>query len=535
MAARKTSTATASKPRGARITAAAEVPPITVPPASTVTTGIRSNPVSNPFQNWKFETPGQAQERVQIARALAEEIPFVGYLNRMLIEEAVGDGLVPTSESKDSDFRRDATAYFDQWARSKAVDIRRRFDWYTSQHMIGETVVRDGELMTLKIRDSRKEALARPLSDTSFRALQLQFFTRDQIGNVGTRGFVANGSDYFWDQGVKFDLYHRPITYRIPKQVAKVGAASDAYQDEPAARMMHIFADRAFNQRHGTPWLFGGGSKSALDALDIQSVKKYAAKIRAYFLGAINTPNGEAPASMKNSIRKGVKTNDAGETVDNNLRYIELAGGVSLPVLRKDESITFFQGGEPLTFAELLKEIWNAIVNCYGFPAEYLVNISGLGSGSIRMVLRKVSKALGRIRRFVREQYCQPTWEWVIGDAIDRNLLPAVDDWRSVRWRGGVDPSIDAGRDERSEQEKIRSFTSTVEEYCDASGKDGKAVRHARIDEIADNIAYGHKKHNLPWFLCIDPMTIQAIVGLASTLNIDIATEVAKLTKTEGE
>lgn len=524
--------------RKPKVTASVEIPAMGASPVSSTSSGIRSAPAGNLWRSWRFETAAQARDRVQISRSLQEELPFIGYLNAQLPEEAIGDGLTPTSESKNAAFKRESTSYFDLWARSNAIDIRRRFDWYTSQHMVAQTVIGDGEAFVHRIRDTRPEALARPLSDKSFRALQLQFLTRDQLGNTGGREFVANGSDLYWDQGIQYDRLDIARSYRILKRTSGLLNAATEYEDKEAAKIMHIFADRCFNQRHGTPWLFRG-SKSALDALDLKAVKKYAARIRAYFLGAITTPSGEAPASMKGSVRKGVKTNGAGETVDDGLRYIELAGGLSLPTLRKDESITFFQGQEPLTFAELLRELWNEIVMCYGYPPEYLINLSGLGSASVRMVLRKVAKAHGRIRRFVREQYCQPTWEFVIGDAIERGLSwtrnsdgSIVDDWRMVSWKGGIDPSIDAGRDERAEQDKLRTFTGTVEQYCDALGLNGEQVRHARLDEIADNIAYGAQK-GLPWFMCIDAMQVQAMTGLATSLGVDIGELVAKLTTSD--
>ncbi|MBB5038256.1 phage portal protein [Prosthecobacter dejongeii] len=514
-----------SKAKPAPITAAVLPPAM---PAINSGGGIRSTPVGQTWRNWRAETSTQARERVLTSRFLQEALPFVGYLVSQLPEEALGDGLVPTSESKDLEFKRAATAYFDQWARSPAIDIRRRFDFYASQHMIGQTMIGDGQVFALKIRDPRPEALARPLSDKKFRRLQLQFLTRDQLGNAGARDMVANGTSLVWDNGIQFDSLDVARKYSIIKQTSPGILAGSSYEIKDASEMLHIYADRMFNQRHGTPWLFSGNS-SALDALDRKSVRMYASKIRAYFLGAIKTPTGENPASMRSAVRKGTKLNEEGAAVDNGVRYVELAGGVSIPVLKEGESINFYQNQDPVTADQLLQELWTELVFCLKYPPEYLLNLMGLGSGAIRMVLRKVKKAHDRIRRPVRQQYCQEVWEFVIGDAIQQKLLPLVDDWRDVNWKGGVDPSIDAGRDEKAEQEKLRSFTGTVEQYCDALGLDGESVRHARLDEIADNIAYGAKK-GLPWFMCIDALQVQAMTGLASQLGVDIGDLVAKLT-----
>lgn len=487
--------------------------------------GIRSAPTKNMWRNWRSETPAIAQDRVQKSRFLQEALPFIGYLVSQLPEEALGDGLVPTSGSKNAAFKKQATAYFDEWAQSPAIDIRRRFDFYTSQGMLAQTMIGDGEVFALKVKDDRPQAIAQPLSNRRFRRLQVQFLTRDQIGNNGFRDIVANGTDYTWEAGVKYDALDIPQAYRILKQSASstltmFGAREG--QEVPAAQMLHIFADRHLNQRHGTPWLFSGES-SLFDSMDLRDVEKFANKIRSYFLGAITTPSGDAPASVRPKVSKGTDADGK----DNGLRYIELAGGVSLPVFKEGEKIDFFHG-QAMSLAEIIGRCWNEAVYCLKFPPEYLINIAQLGSASVRMVLRKVKKALDRIRRPIREQYCQAVWEFVIGDAIERREPWTLDeksnivaDWRKVTWKGGIDPSIDAGRDEKAEQEKIRSGIGTVEAYCDALGLDGETVRHSRLDEIADNIRYGSER-GLPWFLCIDAMQVQAITGLATSLGVDV-------------
>ena len=192
--------------------------------------------------------------------------------------------------------------------------------------------------------------------------------------------------------------------------------------------------------------------------------------------------------------------------------------------MKTGESINFFNGTEPISFADILQACWNEAVYTLGFPPEYLLNISGLGSGSVRMVLRKVKKALDRIRRPVREQYCQKVWEYVIGDAIEQGLDwtkdengKVVEDWRMVNWVGGIDPSIDAGRDEQAEQNKLRSFTGTREDYCSAIGKDGETVGRARLAEIAGDIDYMVNVLKKPWYLAVDPAVLQSLAAIAAS------------------
>lgn len=528
-----------AKRKSSRITAAAPLPAVAT--AINSGGGIRSAPTQNMWRTWRAETAAVRRDRIQKSRFLQEALPFIGYIIEQPVEEAIGDGLVPTSESRSPAFKKASTAYFDQWARSNAIDIRRRFDFYTVQSMLGKTVSGDGEVLALKIADNRPEAIARPLSDTSFRRLQLQFLTTDQIGNGGIFGreFIANGTDLSWDGGIQYDALDIARAYRILKQTSASTnlVNANAYDQRPASQMLHIFDDRTLNQRHGTPWLFSG-DRPLFDSIDMQAAEKFGNKLRQYFIGAITTPTGDVPASMRPAVKKGEKT-EGGVTSDNGLRYIELPGGVSIPVFKEGEGISFFQG-QPMSMAEIIQRCWNEAVYCMKLPPEYMIGLDKLGSGGVRAVLRKVQKAFNRIRRVIREQFCQKVWEWVIGDAIERGEPwtkdekgGIVEDWRMVNWKGGIDPSIDAGRDENAEQRKLQTFTGTIEQYCDKLGLDGTAVRHARLAEIADNIREG-ARIGLPWFMCVDPQTVQSMTALAQQMGIDVA-ELVKQIKVSGE
>lgn len=235
---------------------------------------------------------------------------------------------------------------------------------------------------------------------------------------------------------------------------------------------------------------------------------------------------------MKSGVKQGTKQdpNDPTKTVeDKSIRYYEIAGGVFIPVLKKDESISFFNGQNGMTFGAQLVYLAQQVLLGYGVPPEYISELKTLGSGAIRMILRKVSKLIDRIRRPFENVFLQQCWEMVISDAIARQQLPFVDDWNAIQCLAAPDPTIDAGRDENAEQKKILNFTGTVQDYCARDQKDGETVRHHRIDEIADNISYGAAirrpglPNGLPWFLCVDPAVLQAVSGIASNPEIDLA------------
>lgn len=493
--------------------------------------GIRSLPTKAPWNTTITLQPGRNRQRVATARALDELMPMIGYLNRMLPEEALGNGLRVTSLSKDPDFRKQSNAWFDLWGSSTKIDVRGEVNIYTCQSMLGNYMLRDGEIMSLKVKSANEADYSRSLTDKSFRAIQLQFIRRDQIGTLGLGSPALTGPESIarWDDGVFLDDLDRAVTYRMLKRVNGSITPSANY-DVPASRIIHL-KEPGLEGIHGSPWSFRG-EDCAIDYLDLNALSKYADKIRAAFLGVITTQSGEVPMGMKSGVKQGTKQdpNDPTKTVeDKSIRYYEIAGGVFIPVLKKDESISFFNGQNGMTFGAQLVYLAQQVLLGYGVPPEYISELKTLGSGAIRMILRKVSKLIDRIRRPFENVFLQQCWEMVISDAIARQQLPFVDDWNAIQCLAAPDPTIDAGRDENAEQKKILNFTGTVQDYCARDQKDGETVRHHRIDEIADNISYGAAirrpglPNGLPWFLCVDPAVLQAVSGIASNPEIDLA------------
>ena len=508
-----------------------------LPALSTTSTGTpasggsRSSAVYQPWRQYTAASAAKQLERLNISRTLQNQVPFVAHILRTLAHEAIGNGLSPRSSSANQSFREESTRYFEKWGISKAIDLARMHDFWTAQPLLAHAMMSDGVVYALKrkVQPDDTLALSRPLTDRSFRALQLQFIHRDQIGNATAGFYLANQSDTTWDQGVKFDGYDRPISYRV--LTSRNNTLSSDYVERNATEMLRVMEAQTFNQRHGDPWIFTAG-QSGFDLMDINALRLTAAKIQATFLGALKTSDGALPQALGGYARKGtVASSDGSETVtDNGLRYLELPGGVNLPVLAEGETLSFFQGRENMPFGEIVRDLWSELCLALGVPPEYVANITDLSSASTRMVLNRVKRFLDRIRRAVRDCYCQPVWEFVIGDAIQRGLLPNVEDWAEVEWLGGgLDPSIDAGRDERAEQEKLKTFTGTRAAYCAAYGLDGAAVGQARIDEILNDVAYGAQRAaamglDLPSEAFLPIERLQALKGSTPPVSGTVAT-----------
>lgn len=489
-------------------------------------TGVRSSPVFTPWENKATETIAKIRDRVKKSRAIQETLPFVKYMTQAIPEEALSGGLTPKSASKNEKFKKRATDLMWRWADSTAIDVRKRFDFYSIQAHLAATALGDGEVFIQKVRDDRPEARAWKLSHPKRRRLQVQYFTRDQLGDGNGMGLANLGgglngrlpAGHRWIDGLYFNDLDQWLTARI------LTKQKPGFIDRDADVMMHMFADGRLNQFHGDPWLFSS-EQDALDELDMKALRKHSAKIRAAFLGAISTNSGEVPEAMKGFLSRGSDETDG--SGDNQLRYFNLYGGAVMLPLKTEEKVEFYRGGEAMNFGQFTESLLSNIVYAFKYPPEYLINIGNNGSASNRLLLGKVKKAHARLRKMVRLHFIQEVWNFVIGDAMQPGgelaEFAGVEDWNQITCISEPDPSIDLSRDEKAEERRLQNFTGTVEEYCDSRNKDGAETRHQRLEEIADNISYGAAirkpgvPKGLPWYLCVDPLTIQSVTSLAQT------------------
>jgi hypothetical protein len=519
--------------KSARVTAAGPAMNCNGNPAATSSnSGIRSVPRRMPWNPATALNQARNRDRVLIARALDEILPFMAYAHRVIPEEAISDGLVISSASQNKDFARAATKLFDEWGSSTKIDVANQLNIYTCQSPLGHLFCRDGSAFAIKVKSEKEEDLVRPFGDKTFRAIQLQFLRRDQLGTSSF--WTGKGAFKKFDDGIELDGVNRPINYRILQ--APIGEPM-SHIDYAVSRVIHI-KEPDFEGIHGQPWFFRGGD-SAVDAIDLRALQKHSDKIKAAFLGVITTGTGAPPRAMQAQTKPGKKTDpaDATRTIDDNsVRHYAIADGVHIPVLRKDESISFFTNQSQLSFGEQLVMLYKEICFSGMIPPEYLWQFADLGSGAVRLLLRKMSKVFSRFRRPFINVFLQQVWEMVISECMTPHwvgkkryepLLPMVDDWASIHVRPAPDPSIDAGRDEKGDQNSILNLTKTRSEYGDERNKDGLAVALSCLDELGAMIAHG-KKLGLPWFLSIPKDLLQAASGVMS-MDYDFAAIAEKL------
>jgi hypothetical protein len=493
--------------------------PVVMNSLPATTGGVRVSPSISYQRSKTIERLAVSRDRVAISRYLQEALPFAYYVTNTLPEEAVGRGIGIKSVSTNPEFKKAATAYFAKWANSPAVDLRKKLDFYALQPLLLSTILGDGEFFTQKVQAEGDVPRSWQLSDTSRRRLQLQLFTRDQV----VSGDAKAGPGERWVDGLLLNAFDQTITARVQLE-PRDGRAQ--FADIPAGLMFHGMKVNRINQVHGIPWLLDG--KDLLDTIDIQAIRKHAAKVKAAFLGATVTDDGNIPEALAHVMSKGTSGTPA---VDNGQRYAEIFGGAVMIPLARGQSVNWFNQQEAMNYGQLIEELISPFVYRFGYPPEYIFKLGALGGTANRTVLAKVSRAHQRLRSLLHP-FLQWVWEWVISDAVlngELSAFAAVADWNEVDFVADPDPSVDSGRDEKAEMARLENNASTMEEYTERrTGGSGVAVRRERITEKLEDMQFAietAKALGLPASLAmlraIPPNEMMAMAGLSNSLGLD--------------
>jgi capsid protein len=103
--------------------------------------------------------------------------------------------------------------------------------------------------------------------------------------------------------------------------------------------------------------------------------------------------------------------------------------GGKLVALKPGESLDSFQSNRPSPvftgFLEHLKRDSAAGM----LPYEFVLDASNIGGAGVRLIVAKADRRFSYRQMILIQRLLQPTWGYVIGDAIDRGELAPVKRW----------------------------------------------------------------------------------------------------------
>jgi len=405
--------------------------------------------------------PGVRSELVRKSRYLHKNSGFVREMVANMAIYSTGDGIRVQAQSADPDWNRAAEDYFRLW--SARCEVTRRFCFEECQALACRGMDIDGEYFVHKTRDAQGEP-------------RIQLIESHRVGD-------EFGSTETVD-GVGIDAFGAPVFYRVLLDGGKA-------RDLPAAAVLHLVEPEWAGGVRGHP-SFQHSINHILDEIELLALEKHAVKDNADVARVLRTARGEIDDNGDFVISPG--GTGAAPTDPADLQRI--VGG-KLVALKPDESLESFQSNRPSpTFTGFLEHLRRD--SALGMiPFEFAADSSRIGGAGVRLVVAKADRRFSFRQMILERRLIRPVWAYVIGDAIERGLLPAAAGW----WRIATVPpkrvTVDAGREAQQNRADVEMGLKTVSDHYAELGADfGEEIERRAAD--ARLILETAAKHGVP-------------------------------------
>jgi capsid protein len=226
--------------------------------------------------------------------------------------------------------------------------------------------------------------------------------------------------------------------------------------------------------------------------------------------------NGDVTRVIKKA--GGVIDSDmAGELgAANGSSYANVAStmGGKLIALEPGEDMTSFQSNRPnATFTGFLAALERDI-SMGVLPYEFVSDSSKLGGASLRLVTARASRVFSKYSTIIIEQFCVPTWGYIVGQGIASGELPDDPQWNQVSWTTPKSVTVDAGREAANDRADVEMGLLSMSELYAQRGLDFRTEMQKRAADMVHikNLA---EEYGIPFELLFRPSNtpVGTIVG----------------------
>ncbi|MFN9819069.1 MAG: phage portal protein [Akkermansiaceae bacterium] len=400
-------------------------------------------------------------ELVRKSRYMHKNSGFVRELVANMAIYSTGDGIRVQAQSQKPEWNRAAEAYFALW--SARCEVTRRFSFEECQALVCRGMDIDGEYFIHKTRDAQGEP-------------RIQLLESHRIGDLfGSKDTV---------DGVGLDPFGAPLFYRVIEDSGKT-------RDMPAESILHI---------HEPEW--AGGVRShptiqhsinhVLDEMELLALEKHAVKDNADVSRILKTARGEIDDNGDFVVGGAAGNGEASDPVS----LQKIVGG-KLVALKPDESLDSFQSNRPSpTFTGFLEHLRRD--SALGMiPFEFAADSSKIGGAGVRLIVAKADRRFSFRQMILERRLIRPVWTYVIGDAISRGLLPAIEGWWKICTVPPKRVTVDAGREAQQNRADVEMGLKTLSDHFQELGADfGEEIERRASD--AKLILETAEKHGVP-------------------------------------
>lgn len=401
-------------------------------------------------------------ELVRKSRYLHKNSGFVRELVSNMAIYSTGDGIRVQAQSGDPDWNAPAEAYFARW--SDSCEVTRRFSFQECQAIVCRGMDIDGEYFVHKTRDGNQEPV-------------IQLIESHRISD--DYGSPASTTD-----GIGLDAFGAPVFYRVLLDDGK-------YRDIPASAMLHVFEPEWAGAVRCAPSL-QHSINNVLDEIELIAMEKHAVKDNSDISRVLTTERGDIHDNG-DFVVGGM----GAETERSDVAELQKIVGGKLVSIKPGERLESFASNRPSpTFTGFLEHLRRD--SALGFlPFEFAADSSKIGGAGVRLIVAKADRRFSFRQMILERRLIRPIWTYVIGDAINRGILPPIAGW----WKISTVPprriTVDAGREAQQNRSDVEMGLKTLSDHFAEMGADFEEEVERRASD-AKMILETAVKHGVP-------------------------------------
>jgi capsid protein len=411
---------------------------------------------------------------------------FKQILNDMVLY-SVGDGIKAQSHASTPEMQEIYEAYFAE--KGKRIDITNRFSFYNCQAILLRGMIRDGDSFAAKVRNATGEA-------------KLQLMEAHRVGDPLEETVVIPGIH----DGIIYGPYGEYTAVNVYK--------SDGSNRQILAQsMMHVVDHEYASGCRGIP-LLQSSINSIQDEMEILALEKQAVKDNGDVVRTIQKQGGVLDQDTANEL--GALNTPSYTSIANTM-------GGKLLVLDQGESLNSFQSNRPnSTFTGFLAALERDIAQGV-LPYEFVGDSSKLGGATVRLVTAKSARIFAKYSTIIIEQFCVPTWGYIIGQGIAAGDIPDDPKWTEVSWTTPKSVTVDAGREAANDRADVEMGLLSMSELYAQRGLDFRTEMQKRAADMV-HIQDLAKEYGIPFELLFRPTNTP--IGTVEAVDSESETEV---------
>lgn len=370
------------------------------------------------------------------------------------LKSKINNKILNLKEDQLREYQSQIQTMWNLWANSPdECDITGQSNFYQLQSLAILTQLIDGECFVLMPYRKREKNLFN---------LKLQF-----IDSARCITPVANYADGKIKNGIEIDDDGRPVAYYFLKNYNSVDFVKVAtYTKSGRKNVLSLLEKERIGQRRGVPLL-----APVIEALH-QIMKFTNAELTNAVVSSIFAAFIKKSDTNTNPIGKmmGVSKDptNSGEKSEINLKM----GTGTIMELNQGEDLIFADPKRPnanfdIFFTTVCKELGTALE----IPLEVLLSHFNASYSASKAALEEVWKMYSMRREWLSTQFCQPVFEELIDECVERgylNLPGYLDNplkrraYLSAEWYGETQSQLDPLKEIRAASERVALGVSTI-------------------------------------------------------------------------